>query len=306
MQTSAITPENLTQSVIAVPPLCRDASLRIDSVENAKLIQHIEAGGVTTLLYGGNANLYHIAVSEYAELLDMLESTAASNTLVIPSVGPSYGNILDQAAILKGRSFPSAMILPAVFPVTEAGVKASVRAFVEASEIPAVLYIKNEGYITPAGAAELVKEGIIAWIKYAIVREDPREDPFLSELVQLVDPNIIVSGIGEQPAPVHLLDFGVGGFTSGCVCVQPGLSAEMLTTLKSGDRGAADALRVQFSELEDLRNAHGPIPVLHHAVDGAGIAKTGPHLPLLGPLEDSLVTKIGKAALALRELSPGA
>ncbi|MGK0190280.1 MAG: dihydrodipicolinate synthase/N-acetylneuraminate lyase, partial [Verrucomicrobiales bacterium] len=189
---------------------------------------------------------------------------------------------------------------------TEAGVMASVRAFAEKSGIPAVLYIKNEGYITPAGAAELVSDGIISWIKYAIVRENPAEDPFLSELVQLVDPRMIVSGIGEQPAPVHLLDFGVGGFTSGCVCVQPALSAQMLTALKAGDRAAAEALRVQFCPLEDLRNAHGPIPVLHHAVEGAGIAKTGPHLPLLGPLEDSLVAEISQTASALRSASAGA
>ena len=302
MQTQAITPENLARSVIAVPPLCRDQSLRIDPAENAKLIRHIEGGGVTTLLYGGNANLYHIAVSEYAELLDMLETSAAPDTLVVPSVGPSYGNILDQAAILKGRDFPAAMILPAVFPVTEAGVKASVRAFAEASGIPAVLYIKNEGYITPEGAAELVHDGIISWIKYAIVRQNPDQDEFLSKLIQLVDPRMIVSGIGEQPAPSHLLKFGVVGFTSGCVCVQPALSAQLLIALKAGDRSRAESIRSQFSALEDLRNGHGPIPVLHHAVAGAGIAKTGPHLPLLGPLADPIVAEVASAALALRNL----
>lgn len=302
MQTQAITPEHLASSVIAVPPLCRDDLLRIDAEENARLIRHIEGGGVTTLLYGGNANLYHIAVSEYAELLDMLEANAAAETLVVPSVGPSYGNIIDQAAILKGRGFPAAMILPAVFPVTEAGVKASVRAFVRESGIPAVLYIKNEGYITPEGAAELVSDGIISWIKYAIVRQDPDQDAFLSKLIQLVDPKMIVSGIGEQPAAAHLLNFGVGGFTSGCVCVQPALSAQMLIALKAGDRDRAESIRAQFCQLEDLRNAHGPIPVLHHAVAGAGIAATGPHLPLLGPLADPIVADIGAAALALRNL----
>lgn len=302
MQTRPITQEQLACSVIAVPPLCRDAALRIDADENARLIRHIEGGGVRTLLYGGNANLYHMAVSEYGALLDMLEATAGGETLVVPSVGPSYGNILDQADNLKGRRFPAAMILPAVFPVTESGVMASVRAFAGRCGIPVVLYIKNEGYITPAGAAELVRDGIISWIKYAIVREDPGQDPFLAQLVDLVDPSLIVSGIGEQPAATHLLDFGVAGFTSGCVCVQPGRSMQMLAALKAGDRERADAIRGQFRRLEDLRNAHGPIPVLHHAVAGAGIAETGPHLPLLGPLPGALVETIGAAALELRNL----
>ena len=152
-------------------------------------------------------------------------------------------------------------------------------------------------------SAELVKDGIISWIKYAIVREHPDQDPFLSELTQLVNPDMIVSGIGEQPAPVHLQNFGVGGFTSGCVCVQPALSAQMLIALKAGDRDRAEAIRAQFSQLEDLRNAHGPIPVLHHAVAGAEISMTGPHLPLLSSLPEPLVAEIGAAALALRNLS---
>ena len=306
VKTQPITAEHLAQSVIAVPPLCRDRNLRVDAAENAALMRYIEGGGVTTLLYGGNANLYHIAISEYAELLDVLEENAAAETLIVPSVGPSYGNILDQAEILRGRSFPAAMILPAVFPVTEDGVKASVRAFVEKSGVPAVLYIKNEGYITPEGAAELVGDGIISWIKYAIVRENTGQDAFLSKLIELVDPRIIVSGIGEQPAPVHLRKYGVGGFTSGCVCVQPALSMRMLAALKAGDDAQAESIRLQFSELEDLRNAHGPIPVLHHAVAEAGIAKTGPHLPLLGPLQDALVQQIGSAARTLRGVSMNA
>ena len=303
MQTTPITVEDLAGSVIAVPPLCRDPDLRIDAPQNKKLIAHIEGGGVRILLYGGNANLYHISVSEYGQLLDLLEASAAEDTLMIPSVGPSYGNILDQASILNGRRFPSAMILPAVFPVSEEGVKASVRAFVAKAQIPAVLYIKNEGYITPRGAAELVNEGIIAWIKYAIVRKAPEQDPFLDELVTLVDPARIVSGIGEQPAPAHLSRFGLGGFTSGCVCVHPRLSMEMLSALKEGDSGKAERIRQTFEPLESLRNEYGPIPVLHHAVAEAGIAETGPHLPLLSTLPDDVIGKISLAARALRETS---
>ena len=51
--------------------------------------------------------------------------------------------------------------------------------------------------------------------------------------------------------------------------------------------------------LEDLRNAHSPILVLHHAVELAGIAQTGPVLPLLTALPDKLLPKIEKAAKAL-------
>ena len=92
------------------------------------------------------------------------------------------------------------------------------------------------------------------------------------------------------------------GFGQAVVNVQPALSAQLLIALKAGDRSRAESIRSQFSALEDLRNGHGPIPVLHHAVAGAGIAKTGPHLPLLGPLADPIVAEVASAALALRNL----
>ena len=77
MKTTPITSADLANSVVAVPPLCRAKDLAIDEYENKRLISHLEGGGVRTLLYGGNANLYHMAVSEYASLLDFLEKAVA-------------------------------------------------------------------------------------------------------------------------------------------------------------------------------------------------------------------------------------
>jgi dihydrodipicolinate synthase/N-acetylneuraminate lyase len=170
---------------------------------------------------------------------------------------------------------------------------------VEKSGIPAVLYIKDASYITPELAAELVNDGLISWIKYAIVVEDPKKDPWLKKLVKLVDPKLIISGIGEQPAIVHMRDFGLAGFTAGCVCVAPKRSTAMLQAILKKDYATAEAIRQEFTALEDLRNAHSPILVLHHAVELAEVAATGPVLPLLTGLPDKLLPKIAKAAKAL-------
>src|SRR4051812_17866427 len=112
MQTEPITPERLAQSVIAVPPLARDAKMRVDRAENQKLMRHIESGGVDILLYGGNANFYHIRPSEYADTLTILAEAAGPSTLIVPSAGPAYGLSIDQAAILRDLDFPTAMVLP--------------------------------------------------------------------------------------------------------------------------------------------------------------------------------------------------
>jgi len=299
MQTTPITYDDLRSSVISVPPLARKADLSLNDAENTKLIRHLEAGGVRTFLYGGNANLYNIAVSEYAKLLEYLAGAVAPTSIVVPSVGPFYGNIVDQADILKSFKFPTAMILPTLFPAKPAGIQVAVRHFVERSGIPAVLYIKDESYITPEAAAQLVNEGLISWIKYAVVRDNPAVDPYLTKLIDLVDRKLIVSGIGEQPAIIHLRDFGITGFTSGCVCVAPALSMKCMAAIHREDYAEAEAIRAQFEPLEDQRNSHGPIPVLHHAVQLAGVADTGPFLPLLAPLADERLPAIKQEALEL-------
>ena len=296
---TTISPADLQASVISVPPLCRDAQLRPDAAENAKLIRHLEAGGVTTLLYGGNANFYNIALSEYEAVLDQLEAAAAPDTLIVPAFGPYFGTAMDQAAILARKKFPTAMLLPTVAVSSPKGVQAAVLKLVEKFGKPVVLYIKDQGYVTLDVVKALVAAGAISWIKYAVVRADPAQDDLLAGLVQAVDPQIIVSGIGEQPAIVHWQKFGVHAFTSGCVCVAPRRSQEMLNALRAGDTAKAEAIREHFNSLESLRNAHGPIPVLHHAVALAGIAETGPALPLVANLGEELFGTIQPAAQEL-------
>jgi len=299
MKTTPVTSEDLRRSVIAVPPLCRGDDLSLNREENGRLIQHLHAGGIRTLLYGGNANLYHIAPSEYPALLAMLRELAPDDLWMVPSVGPMYGTAMDQAAMLRDQGFPTAMLLPTLFPAKPEGVATAIRHWVEKSGIQAVLYIKDESYVTPELAAALVKDGLISWIKYAVVKEDPARDPYLDKLVSLVNPDLIVSGIGEQPAIVHLRDFRLAGFTAGCVCVAPQPSTDLLHAIQAGDFARAETLREIFLPLEDLRNTHSPILVLHHAVALAGVAQTGPVLPLLTSLPDSLLPAIEQAAKEL-------
>ena len=293
--------DDFRRSVVAVPPLCRSAELRVDAAENQRLIRHLEAGGIRLLLYGGNANFYNISLGEYDAVLDVLESAAGPDTVVVPSVGPYFGTMMDQAAILARRRFPTAMVLPTLAVSSPEGVRVAVMKFVECFGRPAVLYIKDEKYVTVEVAKALVKAGVISWIKYAVVRNDPAQDDLLHALCDAIDPRIIVSGIGEQPAIAHRTRFGLGGFTSGCVCVAPRLSMDLLQALNAGDAARAETIRATFLPLETLRNTHGPIPVLHHAVALAGLAHTGPVLPLLAPLPAEITAAIRPVALALLE-----
>ncbi len=299
MKTDAITPAALSKSVLAVPPLARNADFSINRAANVALIRHIEAGGVTTLLYGGNANFYNIGLYEYGGVLEMLAEAAAPGTWVIPSAGPDYGKMMDQAAVLRKLPFPTAMVLPITFPSTTAGAETALRRFAESYGKPIVVYIKAEGFVTPEGVQRLFNDGLVAAVKYAIVRPDQSTDPFLSKLVDLVDPSYIVSGIGERPAITHMKEFGVAGFTSGSVCVAPRGSAQLLEAIKRKDWVTAERLRAAYIPLEDCRDRLSPIRVLHQAVTLSGIADMGPLLPCLSNLEPEHHGSVQKAACDL-------
>ena len=301
MQTSPITKQDLAGSVISVPPLARQADLSLAEAENRKMVQHLEAGGVSTLLYGGNALLYHVAPSQYGELLAMLERVVAEDSLVIPSVGSSYGMMMDQARELSRTAFPTAMVLPQPNVVTYAGVERAIGDFVQAAGKPAVVYIKQLGYLEVENVKRLVDNGSVSWIKYAIVREQPAQDEYLSRLKDAIGAEMIVSGIGEQPALPHMQKFDVTAFTSGCVCVTPARSMHMLRLIQTGDYVAAEQVRRIFKPLEDLRNGINPVRVLHSAVAGAGIADTGPLLPMMSPVNESEAEEIAGVATNLLE-----
>lgn len=302
MNFSPITKELLASSVIAVPPLARDADLQVHGQQNRRIIGYLEEGGITTLLYGGNAVFYHVAPSEYASLLELLADAASDETCVIPSVGPSFGMMMDQAAILRDTGFPTVMVLPQQAVATSAGITTGIRSFSEEVEKPIVLYIKHDRYLEPGQIRELMEDGLVSAIKYAVVRDDPSQDNYLREIIDAVGPDLIVSGIGEQPAIIHMRDFGLTCFTSGCVCVAPHLSMKMLRALQAGDFDKADAIRERFQPLEDLRNHINPIRVLHEAVRLAEIADTGPVLPLLSGLTDEQIEQVAGEALALQDL----
>lgn len=301
MKTTPVTPDDLAASVISVPPLARHADLTLNLDANRAMIRYLEDGGVSTLMYGGNANFYNVSVGEYPVVLDMLEGLAGKDTWIIPSVGADYGKALDQAAILRTRGFPTAMLLPLGFPATPDGIATGVRHFAEALRKPVVLYIKSDGYIEPAAAGQLARDGLLSAVKYGTVRSDPSNDPFLRALLDEVDSRLIVSGIGERPAIVHLREFGLHAFTSGSVCVAPRSSMRLLHAIKAGRWDEAAEIRAAFIPLEDCRDAFSPIRTLHDAVTLAGIADMGPMLPMLTNLPAAQQGKVREAALALKQ-----
>ncbi|CAG4897944.1 dihydrodipicolinate synthase family protein [Paraburkholderia gardini] len=299
MNVSPISGSEFAASVMAVPPLARRADYSLDAAENQKLIRHIEAGGVRTLLYGGNANLYHVAVSEYRDLLDLLAASAAPETRVIPAIGPDYGKMLDQARILAQTNYRTAMVLPLAGFTTSGGVEEGLARVVDVAGMPLTLYIKNENYVDVDALARLVDRGTLVAVKYAIVRDNPADDVYLKRLLESVNPAKVISGMGERPALVHVRDFGLAAWTTGSGCIAPHAVMALLRAAKEGRTDEAQRIRDAFMPLETLRDDISLIRVLHDAVTFSKIADMGAILPLLSstPVEDH--AKIAAATEAL-------
>ena len=300
MKTEPLTVEEFATSVLAVPPLARNADLSLNVAQNQRLIRHMEAGGQRILLYGGNANLYHCGMQDYAQMLEMLCASAASSTRVIPAVGPDFGRMMEQAHLLRGSGYRTAMVLPMAPGLSSPdGVAEGIRRFVDAAAMPVTLYLKSEQSIDVARIGTLVDEGRILAVKYAVLRQDPSHDDFLRALVQRISAARIVSGMGERPAPVHLTEFRLASFTTGCGCIAPRACMQLLRALQRGDKNAADALYARFMPLENLREAVSLIRVLHDAISLCGLTDMGAQLPLLSavPAEHREETRALASAL---------
>lgn len=299
MRRHSISIDDLSRSVIAVPPLARNCDLTVNEAANRRLIRYLESGGVTTVLYGGNAVMYHIPLSEYRSTLEMLIGSVSEDTWLIPAAGPDYGRLIDQADILRDLEFPTALVLPCSSQSTPAGAEAGIRAFAGRFGRSVILYLRSESYLRPDNIERLVGDGTVFAIKYAIVRSDPATDPFLEELTERIDTARIVSGIGERPVLAHWVEFELRSFTSGSVSLAPGLSSALLAALSTGDLEGAARLRSDFLPIEDLRDAFGPARVLHDAVTFAQIAEMGPMLPFMANLSEEEERRVGPAATEL-------
>jgi dihydrodipicolinate synthase/N-acetylneuraminate lyase len=280
-------------------------SRAIDFEESSRIVRHIAKGGITRFIYGGNAFLYHLTLDEYEQLLAWQAAIKEDGLWFIPSAGPSYGRLMDQAKLLRRFAVPCVMTLPCGDPRDAAGLEVGLREFAHAADTRLMLYLKaetNMGADLMAGldtVAQLVDEGICIAIKYAVVREDPSQDRYLDQLLKRVERRKVISGIGERPAINHLRQWGLPGFTTGSGCLAPALSGAVFSACRAGDYAEAERVRSRFLDLEDLRDAWGPARVLHHALELAGVATTGPIPPFVSELSPEQKKRIQPVAQEL-------
>lgn len=307
MSQSTIAPAEYAGSVVAVPPIALTADGDVTEAANAKLMAHIAEGGISTLLYGGNANLYHFNRRQFLAALDALFGACPATARILFSIGPAFGQATDQLDEIHRVGCRNVMLLPTAFPSDPAGVAAGVRRIADRLGFGLVLYIKRENYIDPEALARLVEEGSINFVKYAVEREDASQDRYLDLILQAVGPKMVASGMGETPIADHIGRRGMATFTSGAVCIAPATCNELLRLYRAGEHDEADRQNEPFLRFERLRMRHGGIQLLHDAVGMADLGNFGPMLPMMTNLPPAardevaaVVAEIVKAEAATR------
>ncbi len=285
MNTRNVNASTFRFSVVAAPPLARNGDFSLNPDENRRIIRYLEEGGVNTLLYGANANFHHIGLGEYAGILEFLEETVAANTLVIPSIGPAFGTMIAQARALKRTPFPVVAVLPASFAATSEGTERGIRRLIDVLGKPVILEVDRPDGLGVSDAHRLVRDGLVAAIVYSMLPGDPASDAYLEQLVDRIDPTLLVSGCGEEAAIAHMGARGMATFVSHCACVAPRLSRKMHRAIQDEDLDIAENIRELFAPFLRQVARFGPERVVHEAVQLARIADTGTILPFLSNLE---------------------
>jgi dihydrodipicolinate synthase/N-acetylneuraminate lyase len=298
MSNAMLSPADFAGTVVAVPPIALDTDMQVNGEANAALARHILAGGVDILLYGGNANLYHYASSAYEQALGMM-TALDGRARIVTSIGPDFGKMMEQAPAVERSGIKNVMLLPVAFPADSHGVGAGVRRIAERLGFGVILYLKRDGYVRPETLAELVAEGAVRFVKYAVERPDPADDGYLDDVLAAIGKDLVASGMGETPIADHIRVRALTTYTSGAVCIAPAAAMRLLNLYRGARRSEADAAIQPFLAFEQLRARLGGIQVLHDAVTASGIADMGPLMPMVSNIQSRFMEEVRASATTL-------
>jgi dihydrodipicolinate synthase/N-acetylneuraminate lyase len=201
--------------------------------------------------------------------------------------------------VVERSAVRNVMLLPAAFPSDTHGVMVGAREAAQRLGFGVILYIKRENYVKPETLEKLIAEGTVVFVKYAVERPDPENDAYLDAIVAAAGKDLVASGMGETPVPDHIGRRALATFTSGAVCIAPTAANALLKLYRGGASEEAARTIEPFMAFERLRTRLGGIQVLHAAVAAAGVADTGPLLPMISNVKAQFLDEVRTVTEAL-------
>lgn len=206
--------------------------------------------GVRVLTPNGNTGeFYALRHDERLQVVEAVATHAAGRALIVAGVGFDTETAISDGRAAAAVGAEMVMIHQPVHPyISRTGWIDYHAAIADAlPELGVVLYIRNP-WVDGDMISQLAERcPNVVGVKYALA------DPVMFARMRSAAPHLVwIAGLAE-PYALSYFAHGAVGFTSGLVCVNPGLSLDLLAALQTGDGGTARRLTESIREFEELR-----------------------------------------------------
>ena len=266
-------------SGVHVTPFAGDA---IDPGMLERVVDGLATAGIDNIVTGGNTGeFYALTLEEVREVYRLAIAANAGRRCITAGVGRSQREAqgLAEAAARAGADAIMIHQVPDPF-AAPAGIIAYTHAVAGVTDLPVVLYLRNDTY-SDGELADLVGHPAIAAVKYA--SPDPLRLAARMRLTAARD-LLWLCGLAELWA-VPFAAAGARGFTSGLVNLFPARCLAIRDALAAGDFSRARDLTGEIAGFEALRarQANGMnVTVVKHAMRLTG-TDVGPTRPPATP-----------------------
>ncbi len=222
----------------------------VDTALLEKVVDGLAVAGIDNIVTGGNTGeFYALRLDEIRLVYRHAIAANAGRSLVTAGVGRSLDDARHLAEHAASLGADAIMIHQVPDPfASPRGVIAYTHAVAGCTDLPAVLYLRNDNFSVGA-LQDLVGHPAVVAIKYATP-----EPLRLAERIRLTDGSglLWLCGLAEAWA-VPFAAQGARGFTSGLVNVHPALSLAVRDALARGDFAAARGLTAAIAGFEAMR-----------------------------------------------------
>jgi 4-hydroxy-tetrahydrodipicolinate synthase len=235
-------------SGILVAPF--DTGDRFDAGPLDTIVERAVRAGVHILVANGNTGeFYGLTMDEAERFVHAAGESIDNRVPLLAGIGRSVHDATRLARASQAGGASGLMIHQPPDPfVAPRGVVEYVRRIRDETDLPLVLYLRNDA-IGTAAIAELCSIDGVVGVKWAT--------PNAMRLVEAMDASpehiVWVGGLAEVWAPVFYA-VGARGFTSGLINIWPERSVAIHSALETGDYPSARALIAGMRDFESVRS----------------------------------------------------
>lgn len=277
----------------------------LDHAENERCFAlQMEAGCDGLIVCGSLGEGPMLRLDEKVALLKTAKSVTGARPAIMTVAAASTAESVEIAKAAAAAGADGLMVVPSlVYHTNEEETLATLRAVVEAADLPAIIYSNRVAYkvdVTPEIMEELAKDP-----RFEAIKESSDDIRRTTEIInRLGDRYKVLTGVDNLA--FEALSVGAVGWVAGLVCAFPKETVTIYRLIRDGRSAEALAIYRWFRPLLDLDVSRYLVQNIKlaevHAI-GSNDRVRAPRMPLFGE-EKARVEAIIAAALATRPTLP--